>query len=94
MGAVDAVIRKYKKKPGSLIPVLEEVQEAVGYLPKPVMQRVALGLRVPFSEVYGSSPFIPFSPWRPKVNTRSVAARARPAMFGVERKSWRPSQTR
>jgi len=49
--AVDAVIKKYKKKPGSLIPVLEEVQEAIGYLPKPVMKRVALGLKVPFSEV-------------------------------------------
>ncbi|NTV33567.1 MAG: hypothetical protein HGA50_09785, partial [Deltaproteobacteria bacterium] len=51
--AVDGVIKKYKKKPGSLIPVLEEVQEAIGYLPKPVMERVALGLKVPFSEVYG-----------------------------------------
>ncbi|MBP1741444.1 MAG: hypothetical protein H6Q48_3737, partial [Deltaproteobacteria bacterium] len=29
--AVDAVVKKYKGKPGSLIPVLEEVQEAVGY---------------------------------------------------------------
>jgi len=64
--AVEAVIRKYKKKPGSLIPVLEEVQEAVGYLPKPVMQRVALGLRVPFSEVYGVVTFYSFFTMAPK----------------------------
>ncbi len=34
--AVDGVIRKYKAKPGSLIPVLEEIQEAIGYLPKSI----------------------------------------------------------
>jgi NADH-quinone oxidoreductase E subunit len=64
--AVDAVIKKYKGKPGSLIPVLEEVQEAVGYLPKPVMERVALGLRVPFSEVYGVVTFYSFFTMAPK----------------------------
>jgi len=66
MGGVDAVIRKYKKNRDLLIPVLEEVQEAVGYLPKPVMQRVALGLRVPFSEVYGVVTFYSFFTMAPK----------------------------
>jgi NADH-quinone oxidoreductase E subunit len=64
--AVDGVIKKYKKKPGSLIPVLEEVQEAIGYLPKPVMERVALGLKVPFSEVYGVVTFYSFFTMAPK----------------------------
>jgi NADH-quinone oxidoreductase E subunit len=64
--AVDGIIKKYKAKPGSLIPVLEEVQEAVGYLPKPVMKRVALGLRVPFSEVYGVVTFYSFFTMAPK----------------------------
>lgn len=64
--AVDWVIKKYKKKPGSLIPVLEEVQEAIGYLPKPVMERVALGLKVPFSEVYGVVTFYSFFTMAPK----------------------------
>lgn len=64
--AVDAVIKKYKAKPGSLIPVLEEIQEAIGYLPKPVMERVALGLRVPFSEVYGVVTFYSFFTMTPK----------------------------
>ena len=64
--AVDTVIKKYKAKPGSLIPVLEEVQEAIGYLPKPVMQRVALGLKVPFSEVYGVVTFYSFFTMFPK----------------------------
>jgi len=64
--AVDRVIKKYKAKPGSLIPVLEEVQEAVGYLPKPVMERVARGLKVPFSEVYGVVTFYSFFTMAPK----------------------------
>ncbi|MGE5842611.1 MAG: NAD(P)H-dependent oxidoreductase subunit E, partial [Deltaproteobacteria bacterium] len=64
--AVDGIIRQYKGKPGSLIPVLEEVQEAIGYLPKPVMERVALGLKVPFSEVYGVVTFYSFFTMAPK----------------------------
>ena len=64
--AVDALIKKYKAKPGALILVLEEVQEAIGYLPKPVMQRVALGLKVPFSEVYGVVTFYSFFTMAPK----------------------------
>jgi NADH-quinone oxidoreductase E subunit len=64
--AVDTVMKKYKGKPGSLIPVLEEVQEAIGYLPKPVMERVALGLKVPFSEVYGVVTFYSFFTMAPK----------------------------
>lgn len=64
--AVDAVIKKYRTKAGSLIPVLEEVQEAIGYLPKPVMERVALGLKVPFSEVYGVVTFYSFFTMAPK----------------------------
>jgi NADH-quinone oxidoreductase E subunit len=64
--AVEAVIKKYKAKPGPLIPVLEEVQESVGYLPKPVMERVALGLKVPFSEVYGVVTFYSFFTMAPK----------------------------
>jgi NADH-quinone oxidoreductase subunit E/NADP-reducing hydrogenase subunit HndA len=64
--AVDAIVKQYKGKPGSLIPVLEEVQETIGYLPKPVLQRVALGLKVPFSEVYGVVTFYSFFTMAPK----------------------------
>jgi NADH-quinone oxidoreductase subunit E/NADP-reducing hydrogenase subunit HndA len=51
--AVHAVIDRYKGKPGSLIPVLEEIQEKIGYLPEAVQSKVALGLKIPCSEVYG-----------------------------------------
>ena len=58
--AIDSIIGRYKSKPGSLIPVLEEIQETIGYLPKSVLERVAKGLRIPFSEVYGVVTFYSF----------------------------------
>lgn len=60
LAKVDAIIAKYKGKPGSLIPVLEDIQEAIGFLPKEIQKRVALGLRVPLSEVYGVVTFYHF----------------------------------
>ena len=53
MAAVDAIIDRYKVRPGALIPVLEQIQEKIGYLPKAIQRKVALGLKIPFSEVYG-----------------------------------------
>ena len=51
--AVEAIIDRYRLKPGPLIPVLEDVQDALGYLPKSVQRKIALGLKVPLGEVYG-----------------------------------------
>jgi len=60
LALVDAIIERHASKPGSLIPVLEEIQEAIGYLPKTIQRRVALGLRIPFGEVYGVTTFYSF----------------------------------
>lgn len=60
LAAVDAVIERYKAKKGALIPVLEEIQETIGYLPKSIQKRVALGLSVPMSEVHGVVTFYSF----------------------------------
>ena len=45
--------RKIPGKTGALIPALEEVQEVAGYLPEAVQRRVASGLGLPLSQVYG-----------------------------------------
>jgi len=60
LAKVDAIIAKYKGKAGSLIPVLEDIQEAIGYLPKEIQKKVALGLRIPLSEIYGVVTFYHF----------------------------------
>lgn len=66
LAAVDAIIERCKGKPGSLIPVLEEIQEAIGHLPKSIQKRVALGMNIPFSEVYGVVTFYSFFTMVPK----------------------------
>jgi NADH:ubiquinone oxidoreductase subunit E len=60
LASVDAIIQRHKGKRGALIPVLEEIQEAVGYLPKSIQSRVSRALKVPFSEVYGVVTFYSF----------------------------------
>jgi NADH:ubiquinone oxidoreductase subunit E len=60
LAAVDGMIDRYRDKAGSLIPVLEEIQETIGYLPKSIQRRVAVGLKIPFSEVYGVVTFYSF----------------------------------
>ena len=60
MSAVDAIIDRYRSKPGSLIPVLEEVQETLGYLPPAIQRKIALSLGVPLGEVYGVVTFYSF----------------------------------
>ena len=53
MTKIDQVIEKYKGRHGSLIPALKESQEICGYLPKRVQRRIAEGLTLPPSQVYG-----------------------------------------
>ena len=66
LSAVDAIIERYRSKPGSLIPVLEDVQEALGYLPKSIQRKISLGLGVPLSEVYGVVTFYSFFTMAPR----------------------------
>jgi NADH:ubiquinone oxidoreductase subunit E len=60
LAAVDRIINRCKEKAGALIPVLEEVQETIGYLPKSIQKRIAQGLRVPLREVHGVVSFYSF----------------------------------
>jgi len=66
MSAVEAIISRYAGKPGALIPVLEEIQEAIGYIPKAAQKMVAAGLRLPPGDVYGVVTFYSFFSMFPK----------------------------
>jgi NADH:ubiquinone oxidoreductase subunit E len=57
---IDQVIAKYKGKHGSLIPALKEGQDVCGYLPKQVQRRIAEGLNLSPSQVYGVVSFYAF----------------------------------
>ena len=57
---IDQVIDKYRARHGALIPVLKEVQDICGYLPKKVQHRIAQGLHLPSSQIYGVVSFYAF----------------------------------
>jgi len=57
---IDQVIGKYQGRHGALIPVLKEVQDICGYLPKKVQHRIAQGLHLSSSQVYGVVSFYAF----------------------------------
>src|SRR4030042_6450312 len=59
-GKIDQVIDQYRERHGVLIPVLKEVQDICGYLPKKVQHRIAQGLQLPASQVYGVVSFYAF----------------------------------
>jgi len=76
---LDKIIEKHKGKPGGLIPVLEEAQVTLEYLPVSVQKRIAKGLNLPLSRVYGVVTFYSFFTMTPPDATRSESAWERPA---------------
>lgn len=54
---VDAIFAKYQGQRGTLIPILQDVQQAYGYLPKDVIMYVADKTGVPASQIYGVATF-------------------------------------
>jgi NADH:ubiquinone oxidoreductase subunit E len=66
LSKVDGIIAHHKDKPGSLIPVLEETQGVVGYLPVELQEYISRCLNVPASTVYGVVTFYSFFTMVPK----------------------------
>ena len=54
---IDAIVEKYKDKPGSLIPVLQQAQDVCGYLPHIVQRYIAKGMKMSPSVVFGVATF-------------------------------------
>lgn len=63
---MEEIIAKYKNKPGALIPVLEEVQMVLQFLPMPILKIIANGLNLPLSQVYGVVTFYSFFTMTPR----------------------------
>ena len=57
---VNKIISKYSGIKNALIPVLQEIQDSVGFLPLGVQRKVAEGLGVPEKDVYGVVTFYSF----------------------------------
>lgn len=63
---IDDGIQRFRNMPGALIPVLEEIQGITGYLPESIQRRVASGLNLPLSQVYGVTTFYSFFTMKPR----------------------------
>jgi len=51
------ILSSYQGKDDELIPILQGVQQAFGYLPEPAMKRIAKFLKLPESTVFGVGTF-------------------------------------
>jgi NADH-quinone oxidoreductase E subunit len=63
---IDEIINKYKGKKGTLIPILNEIQNEIGFLPIEIQEKVAKGLNIPEKEVYGVATFYSFFSLTPR----------------------------
>lgn len=50
---IDDIIQSFSEEEGALIPVLQSVQNLLGYLPEEALKHISLKLNIPFSEVTG-----------------------------------------
>ena len=55
--AVAEILSSHKKKKKNLIPLLQEIQASLGYLPKEAMQKIADFLEMPEVDVWGVATF-------------------------------------
>ena len=63
---VDEIIAEYKPKPGSIIAVLRECQNAVGYLPVELIDYISRGMNLAPSDVFGVASFYSLFSMEPK----------------------------
>jgi NADH:ubiquinone oxidoreductase subunit E len=63
---LDEIIAKNKDKAGSLIPVLEQAQMLLEFLPMPILKIIAIGLNLPLSRIYGVVTFYSFFTMTPR----------------------------
>jgi NADP-reducing hydrogenase subunit HndA len=57
---VDDIISEYSNRKSLLIPVLQKIQNAIGFLPVEAQKKVARGIMVPEKDVYGVVTFYSF----------------------------------
>lgn len=50
---IDEALRRHDGEPGALLPVLHDIQEALGYIPADAVDRIARGLNLSRAEVHG-----------------------------------------
>jgi NADH-quinone oxidoreductase subunit E len=54
---LEETFTRYEPRKENLIPVLQQVQKGIGYLPRLAMERIAQAMDIPAVEVYGPATF-------------------------------------
>ncbi len=62
----DEVLNRYEPMPGRLIPVLQEAQKELGYLPEEILRKVSLAYDISYSELAGVVSFYSYFSTHPK----------------------------
>jgi NADH-quinone oxidoreductase subunit E len=57
LAELDTILEQGRLQHSTIIPILQETQEAYGYLPRETLSRIAQIMEVPFSQVYGVATF-------------------------------------
>lgn len=57
LARLDRILEEFKAVKGALIPILQRAQDAFGYLPRPVLDHIALKTRIPLADIYGVATF-------------------------------------
>jgi len=60
------IVEHYRNTDGGLIPILHEVQEHYGYVPREAQEKIASELNVPLSEIFGIITFYSRFTLKPK----------------------------
>jgi NADH:ubiquinone oxidoreductase subunit E len=55
--ALDAILAKNRDRKGFLIPLLQEVQNELGYLSQETMKHIAIEMQVPAADIFGVATF-------------------------------------
>lgn len=54
---VAEIIQRHAGQPGALLPILQEVQAKLGWVPEAAMNQIAEALRIPAGQVYSTASF-------------------------------------
>lgn len=66
LSQVDKIIAEFGKKPGGLIPMLEQIQSYIGFIPLSIQERISKKSGIPESKIYGVVSFYSFFTMQPR----------------------------
>jgi NADH:ubiquinone oxidoreductase subunit E len=54
---LDPILEEFKGQKGAVIPILQQTQDVLGYLPRPALRYIAEKTLVPLNQLYGIATF-------------------------------------